>query len=119
MRERYEGFSEVAYPDHAIRVSCHDDILCVPLVHLGHTAADDLLAPACECVHTHDRVAIDAPHMDVCASTGHNVPLRRRGGHMSSSQNPCVLKTSGCMISEVTYNLVFTNTGIFNRSFKN
>lgn len=61
-------------------MSCHDDILRVPLVHLGHAAADNLLAPARECVHTHDGIPIDAPHVDVRACAGHNVPLTRRRG---------------------------------------
>lgn len=58
---------------------CHDDILRVPFIHLGHAAADDLLAPACEGVDAHNGVPVDAPHVDVCASTGHDVPLGRTG----------------------------------------
>lgn len=58
-------------------MSRHDDILGVPFIHLGHAAADDLLAPARERVHTHDGVPVDAPHMDGRASAGHDVPLRR------------------------------------------
>lgn len=56
-----------------------DDVLCVPLVHLRHAAAHDLLAPARERVHAHDGVPVDAPHVDVRAGTGHDVPLGRTG----------------------------------------
>lgn len=70
-------FSHPTYPNDTVGVSCYYDVLCVPLVHLRHAAADNLLAPTCECVHTHDRVSIDAPHMDIGPGAGHNVPLRR------------------------------------------
>lgn len=72
-------FSQLTYPDHTVRVSRYYDVLGVPLIHLGHAAADDLLAPPREGVHTHDGVPVDAPHVDVRACTGHNVPLGRQG----------------------------------------
>lgn len=56
-------------------MSRYYDVLGVPLVHLRHAAADDLLAPPREGVHTHDGVPVDAPHVDVRACTGYNVPL--------------------------------------------
>lgn len=66
------------YPDNSIRVSCYDDVLGVPLVHLWHKTTHYLLALASEGVHTCSRAAINAPHMDVSASTGHNVSLQRQ-----------------------------------------
>lgn len=116
--------SEVTYPDHSIWVSRHDDILRVPLIHLRHTAADNLLAPACECVHTHDRVPIDAPHVDVCASAGHNVPLRKREFVTLFTE----LHSTGLAVrtwvlqlatewSEVAWNSVLADLDVFIRSF--
>ena len=90
--------SQWTYPDHAIRMSRDDDVLCVPLVHLRHAATDNLLAPACERVHTHDGVPVDAPHMDVCASAGHDVPLR--WGRETS------LLAEDTLLSEATESLV-------------
>lgn len=40
------------YPDDPVRVSGHNDVLRVPLIHLRHTAAQDLLAAAREGVGT-------------------------------------------------------------------
>ena len=91
--------SQRTYPDHAIRVSRDDDVLRVPLVHLRHTATDDLLAPACERVHTHDGVPVYAPHMDVRAGAGHDVPLR--WGRETS------LPAEDMLLSEATESLVW------------
>lgn len=63
------------YPDNTIWMSCDDDVLCVPFVHLRHTAAQDLLAAPGECVGTSDRVAINAPYMDVRSSARHYISL--------------------------------------------
>jgi len=57
-------------------VAGDDDVLRVPLVHLGHTAAQDLLAAAGEGVGAGDGAAVNAPHMNVGACTGHDVPLQ-------------------------------------------
>lgn len=66
------------YPDDAVRVSGDDDVLRVPLVHLRHAAAQDLLAAAREGVGAGDGAAVDAPHVDVGAGARHDVPLRQR-----------------------------------------
>lgn len=50
-------------------MSGDDDVLRVPLVHLGDAAAQDLLAAAGEGVRAGDGAAIDAPHVDVGART--------------------------------------------------
>lgn len=63
------------YPDDAVGVSRDDDVLRVPFVHLGHAAAQDLLAASGEGVGTGDRVAVNAPYVDVCSSAGHYVSL--------------------------------------------
>lgn len=55
-----------------------DDVLRVPLVHLRHAAAQDLLAAAREGVGAGDGAAVDAPHVDVGAGARHDVPLRHR-----------------------------------------
>lgn len=52
-----------------------DDVLRVPLVHLGHAAAQDLLAAAREGVGAGDGAAVDAPHVNVGAGAGHDVTL--------------------------------------------
>lgn len=65
------------YPDYSIRVSCDNDILHVPLIHLRHATAQDLLTAPCEGVSTGNGAAINAPHVNVRACTGHNVPLHR------------------------------------------
>lgn len=67
------------YPDDAIRVSCDDDVLSVPFVHLRHTAAQDLLAAPGERVGTRDGVAVNAPYVDVRSSTGHDISLYNKG----------------------------------------
>lgn len=72
------------YPDDAVRVSCDNDVLRVPLVHLRHAAAQDLLAAAREGVGAGDGAAVDAPHVDVGAGTGHDVALHKH--------------TSGCCV---------------------
>ena len=64
------------YPDYSIRVSCDNDILHVPLIHLRHAAAQDLLTAPCEGVSAGNGAAINAPHVNVGACTGHNIPLR-------------------------------------------
>lgn len=75
MKRKKVNLGEGYYPDNSIRVSCNDNILCVPLVHLWHTAAEDLLAAAGEGVGAGDGASINAPHMDVGASTGHDITL--------------------------------------------
>lgn len=70
--------SACGYPDNAVRVSGHSDVLCVPLVHLWYAAAQDLLTAARESVGAGDGAAVDAPHVDVCACTRHNVPLHNK-----------------------------------------
>lgn len=67
-----------AYPDHSVRMPRYDDILGVPLIHLWHETAHDLLASASEGVYTCSRAAINAPHVDVSASTRYNVSLQRQ-----------------------------------------
>lgn len=52
-----------------------NDVLRVPLVHLRHAAAEDLLAAASEGVGAGDGAAVDAPHVNVGARAGHDVPL--------------------------------------------
>ncbi len=69
--------SSVGYPDNAVRVSGDDDVLRVPLVHLRHAAAQDLLTAPCEGVGAGDGAAVNAPHVNVCARTGHNIPLHK------------------------------------------
>lgn len=59
-------------------MSGDDDVLRVPLVHLRHAAAQDLLAAAGEGVGAGDGAAVDAPHVDVGAGAGHDVPLQHR-----------------------------------------
>lgn len=66
------------YPDNAVWMPRYDDVLGVPLVHLWHETTHYLLASASEGVHTRSRAAINAPHMDVSASTWHNVSLQRQ-----------------------------------------
>ncbi len=56
-------------------MSRNDNILCVPIIHLWDAAAEDLLAAASESVGAGDGASIDAPHMDVGASTGHYITL--------------------------------------------
>lgn len=56
-------------------MSRNDNILRVPLIHLRDAAAEDLLAAAGESVGAGDGASIDAPHMDVGASTGHYITL--------------------------------------------
>ncbi len=56
-------------------MSRNDNILCVPIIHLWDAAAEDLLAAAGESVSAGDGASIDAPHMDVGASTGHYITL--------------------------------------------
>lgn len=63
-------------------MSGHDHVLRVPLVHLGHAAAQDLLAAAREGVGAGDGAAVDAPHMDVGAGTRHDVPLQPPHPHL-------------------------------------
>lgn len=65
------------YPDNAVWVSSDDDVLRVPFVHLRHTAAQDLLAAPCEGVGAGDGAAVNAPHVNVCASTGHDIALHK------------------------------------------
>lgn len=60
-------------------MSGDDDVLRVPLVHLRHAAAQDLLAAAGEGVGAGNGAAVDAPHVDVGAGAGHDVPLQHRG----------------------------------------
>lgn len=79
---RNYGMTGGSYPDDAVRVSCDDDILCVPFVHLRHTAAQDLLAAPGERVSTSDGVAVNAPYVDVCSSTGHYISLCDKGLRM-------------------------------------
>ena len=64
------------YPDDAVGVSRDDDVLRVPLVHLRHAAAQDLLAAPGEGVGAGDGAAVDAPHVDVGSCTRHDVPLK-------------------------------------------
>lgn len=66
------------YPDNSVRMPRYDDVLGVPLVHLWHKTTQDLLASASEGVYTCSRAAINAPHMDVSASTWYNVSLQRQ-----------------------------------------
>lgn len=56
-------------------MSRNDNILCVPIIHLWDAAAEDLLAAAGESVGAGDGASIDAPHMDIGASTGHYITL--------------------------------------------
>lgn len=56
-------------------MSRDDNVLCVPLIHLRHTATEDLLATACESVGAGDGISIDAPHMNVSSSTGDYITL--------------------------------------------
>ena len=65
----------IGYPDNAVRVSGDDDVLRVPLVHLRHAAAQDVLAPAREGVSAGDGAAVDAPHVDVGPRARHDVTL--------------------------------------------
>lgn len=67
--------SEHGYPDDTIGVAGDDDVLRVPLVHLRHAAAQDLLAASCEGVGAGDGAAVNAPHVDVGSCTGDDVPL--------------------------------------------
>lgn len=69
------GMTGGGYPDNTVWVSCDDDVLCVPFVHLRHTAAQDLLAAPGERVGTSDGVAVNAPYVDVCSGTGHYISL--------------------------------------------
>lgn len=66
-----------SYPDDSVGVSGDDDVLRVPLVHLGHAAAEDLLAAAGEGIGAGDGAAVDAPHMDVGSRAGDDVALQR------------------------------------------
>lgn len=66
------------YPDNSIRMPCYDDILGVPLIHLWHKTTHNLLASASEGVYTCSRAAINAPHMDISASTWYNVSLQKQ-----------------------------------------
>lgn len=75
MERKKVNSGEGCYPDNTIWVSCNDNILCVPLVHLWDAAAEDLLAAAGEGVGAGDGASINAPHMDVGASTGHYIAL--------------------------------------------
>lgn len=63
------------YPDDSIRVAGDDDVLRVPLIHLRHAAAEDLLTAAGEGVGAGDGAAVDAPHVNVRPRTGHDIPL--------------------------------------------
>lgn len=65
------------YPDYSIGVPCDNDVLHVPLVHLWHAAAQDLLAAPCEGVGTGNGASINAPHVNVRACTGYDIPLHR------------------------------------------
>ena len=56
-------------------MSGDDDVLRVPLVHLRHAAAQDVLAAASEGVGAGDGAAVNAPHVDVGPSAGHYVSL--------------------------------------------
>ena len=53
----------------------NDDVLRVPLIHLRHAAAEDVLAAAREGVGAGDGAAVDAPHVDVGPRARNNVPL--------------------------------------------
>lgn len=75
MLKVYVCRKEVRHPDDAIGVSGDDDVLRVPLVHLGHAAAQDLLAAAREGVGAGDGAAVDAPHVHVGSCAGHDVTL--------------------------------------------
>lgn len=65
------------YPDYSIRVSCDNNVLRIPLIHLWHVTAQDLLTASREGVSAGNGAAINAPHMNVCACTGHNIPLHK------------------------------------------
>lgn len=58
-------------------MSGDDDVLRVPLVHLRHAAAQDLLTAPCEGVGAGDGASVNAPHVNVRAGTRHDVPLRK------------------------------------------
>lgn len=59
-------------------MSGDNDVLRVPLVHLRHAAAQDLLTASCEGVGAGDGAAVDAPHVNVRACTRHDIPLHKR-----------------------------------------
>lgn len=78
--------NKILYPDNTIWVSSDDDILCVPFIHLGHTAAQDLLTAPSEGIGTSNGAAINAPHVNVRACAGHNVPLHKHTPKASNQQ---------------------------------
>lgn len=68
-------------------MSGDDDVLRVPLVHLRHAAAQDLLTAAREGVGAGDGAAVNAPHVNVGACTRYNIPLRHsKQTHSASAE---------------------------------
>lgn len=69
-------------------MSGDDDVLRVPLVHLRHAAAQDLLTAAREGVGAGDGAAVNAPHVNVGACTRHDIPLRHsKQTHSASAEH--------------------------------
>lgn len=97
--------SRRAHPHNAIRVAGDDDVLRVPLVHLRHAAAEDLLAAAGEGVGAGDGAAVDAPHVNVGARAGHDVPLCK---HKHTSFHRAARKRSHMLLPQF---LCFTCDG--------